>query len=124
MLEHKKILKLDDFFTDLNQRREKCVYVYRINGWNEDVKVFIRKYYDMARHNGVVLEGGIPNPTSQNFSYYQEMMGSSFQMQQDFMQANLHRWLPRMNPQQCQTVAVPFTAPLIICAKMVNRKVF
>ena len=46
MLEHKKIQNLSDYFVELNSRREKGVYFYRINGYSEEVGEFIKKYYD------------------------------------------------------------------------------
>ena len=49
MLEHKKIQNLSDYFVELNSRREKGVYFYRINGYSEEVGEFINKYYDTAR---------------------------------------------------------------------------
>ena len=68
MLEHKKIQNLSDYFVELNSRREKGVYFYRINGYSEEVGEFIKKYYDTARRTGVVIEGKIPNPDKGNLS--------------------------------------------------------
>ena len=70
MLEHKKIQNLSDYFVELNSRREKGVYFYRINGYSEEVGEFIKKYYDTARRTGVVIEGKIPNPDEGNLAYY------------------------------------------------------
>mgnify|MGYP006882874348 CR=1 FL=1 len=72
MLEHKKIQNLSDYFVELNSRREKGVYFYRINGYSEEVGEFIKKYYDTARRTGVVIEGKIPNPDEGNLAYYNE----------------------------------------------------
>lgn len=105
MLEHKKISQLDDFFQPLNSRRGKGVYFYRINGCNPEILQFIRKYYDAARNGGVVIEGGIVNPTSQNLSYYQEQMGNTFRLDLPFLQMSLKKWLPRMNAMQNQAVS-------------------
>ena len=105
MIEHKKINQLDDFFCPLNQRREKGVYFYRINSCNPQIRNFIRRYYDKARQHGVVLEGGIANPTNQNLAYYQEQMGAEFRMNRDFIETSLKKWLPRMNSEQAQAVA-------------------
>ena len=70
MLEHKKIQNLSDYFVEMNSRREKGVYFYRINGYSEEVGEFIKKYYDTARRTGVVIEGKIPNPDEGNLAYY------------------------------------------------------
>ena len=105
MFEHRKIQKLDDYFTDLNARREQGVYFYRINGYNDAIKQFIQNYYEAARLSGVVIEGKIPNPDEKNLSYYAEIMGMDFQMSVGFIGASLQKWLPRLNDYQRKTVA-------------------
>lgn len=105
MFEHKKIQGLEDFFIELNQRREKGVYFYRINGYNGQVQEFVQKYYQAARMSGAVIEGKIPNPDEKNLAYYNEIMGMAFQMNLGFLTASLKKWLPRMNGYQRDTVA-------------------
>lgn len=106
MFEHRVLQKLDDYFTDLNRRLEKCVYFYRIYSYNEEIKNFIIKYYEEARKSGVVIEGKIPNPDEKNLEYYNEMMGNSFQMSPGFIASSLKKWLPRMNDYQRETVSL------------------
>ena len=91
----KKFKNLSDYFVELNSRREKGVYFYRINGYSEEVGEFIKKYYDTARRTGVVIEGKIPNPDEGNLAYYNEIMGMDFQMSMDFIHVSLRKWLPR-----------------------------
>lgn len=105
MLEHKKIRNLNDYFVDLNSRQSKGVYFYRINGYSEEIRDFIKKYYDAARRTGVVIEGKIPNPDGKNLAYYNEIMGMDFQMNPGFITTSLRKWLPRMNEFQRQNVA-------------------
>ncbi len=38
MFEHRKIQGLNDFFMELDSRKEKGVYFYRINGFNEEIR--------------------------------------------------------------------------------------
>ena len=106
MFEHKKISRLNDFFTELAGRQEKGVFFYRINGFNDEISQFIQKYYEAARASGVIIEGKIPNPTESNLAYYQEIMGMNFQMSLGFITASLKKWLPRMNDFQRSNVAV------------------
>ena len=80
MLEHKKIQNLSDYFVALNNRQNKGVYFYRINGYSEEIGEFVKKYYDVARRSGVVIEGKIPNPDEKNLAYYDEIMGMDFRM--------------------------------------------
>mgnify|MGYP001096557064 CR=1 FL=1 len=62
MLKRTKIRKLSDYFAELNGRQDKGIYFYRVNGHSQEIEEFIRKYYDLARKSGVVIEGKIPNP--------------------------------------------------------------
>ncbi len=105
MLEHKKIHTLNDYFVELNARQDKGVYFYRINGYSDDIKEFLKKYYNAARQSGVVIEGKIPNPDEKNLAYYSEIMGMNFQMSAEFISNSLGKWLPRMNDLQRKNVA-------------------
>ena len=105
MLEHKKIRNLSDYFVEWNCRQNKGVYFYRINGYSEEIKEFIKEYYDVARRRGVILEGKIPNPDEKNLAYYSEIMGMDFHMNLEFINTSLKKWLPRMNESQRQSVA-------------------
>lgn len=105
MFEHVKLQKLDDFFIELKDRSSQGIFFYRINGYNDRIYEFIRKYYEAARTAGVIIEGKIPNPDEQNLSYYNEIMGTDFQLSMGFLTSSLRKWLPRMNEYQRNTVA-------------------
>ena len=105
MSEHYKVHSLNDFFVEMNNRQNKGVYFYRINGYSKDIHNFLIKYYEEARKTGVVIEGKIPNPDENNLSYYNEVMGLDFQLSQDFIFSSLTKWLPRMNNQQRHAVS-------------------
>lgn len=100
MFSHKKIQDLEDYFVELQDRPEKGVYFYRINGYSDKIASFIKKYYEAARKSGVVIEGKIQNPDYKNLAYYQEIMGTDFQLNLDFISKSLNKWLPRMNEYQ------------------------
>lgn len=105
MFEHQSITKIDDFFVNLSNRQPRGVYFYRINGYNEEVAEFIRRYYETARRRGVIIEGKIPNPDEKNLAYYNEIMGSAFQSNRNFISQSLKKWLPRMDDSQRTNVA-------------------
>lgn len=105
MLEHIKMQSPEDYFKELDNRQNKGVYFYRINGFSKEIDQFIRTYYDVARKTGVIIEGKIPNPDENNLSYYSEMMGMEFQLSVGFIETSLKKWLPRMNDFQCKNVA-------------------
>ena len=105
MFEHIKLQSLDDFFLGLDKRNSKGIFFYRINGYNSHICDFVKKYYDVARVSGVVIENKIPNPDEKNLAYYNEIMGMDFQMSMGFLTSGLKKWLPRMNDYQRNTVA-------------------
>ena len=106
MFEHKIIQDLDEYFLKQSGRKETGVYFYRINGYSERICGFVRKYFDAARVCGVVIEGKIPNPDERQLAYYSEIMGETFQMSVGFIRQSLAKWLPRMNGNQQENVAV------------------
>lgn len=106
MFELKRINSLDDYFIDWQARSEKGTFFYRFTGYNEAIGEFILKYFEVARVSGIIIEGRIQNPDEKNLSYYNEMMGSDFQMHMGFITAGLKKWLPRMNDYQRENVAI------------------
>ena len=87
--------KLEDYFIPIEKRRGE-VYFYRIGEYSLNVATFLRKYFDEARKNGVLIIDKIGNPTEQNLSYYNEMLGLNFLFDINFILNNLKKWLPRM----------------------------
>ena len=100
-----KLESLDDYYVDLSKRKSRGVFFYRINGYNRQIHEFICHYYEAARQCGVIIEGRLQNPTNDNFSYYAEIMGTQFELNQEFICVSLKKWLPRMNPFQRNIVA-------------------
>ncbi len=104
MLKRVNLEKLDDYFIDLSKRRSKGVYFYRINGYNRQIHDFIQHYYEAARLSGVIIEGKLQNPDNNNLAYYNEIMGTRFQLDLGFISSSLKKWLPRMNESQRENV--------------------
>lgn len=69
----------------------------RITGYSREVCEFLKSYYLEASRSGVVIEGELQNPTPQQLSYYNENMGSRFEMSVGFIVESLRKWLPRIN---------------------------
>lgn len=114
---HITIHKLDDFFKTLNERERAGVYFYRINGYSQEIDRLIRRYYEAARKCGVIIEGKLRNPDEKNLAYYQEIMGTSFQLSTGFIGAGLKKWLPRMNDHQRENVALSLYDALFLLQK-------
>ena len=105
MPELKKIAKVSDFFLSLSDREEKGVFFYRVSGYNAGIHAFIRKYYEACMISGVIVEGGIPNPDQKNLTYYNEIMGSAFEMNSNFIYKSINKWLPRLNLNQKKSIS-------------------
>lgn len=117
MFGHITIQKLNDFFKNLDERESAGVFFYRINGYTEEIAGFIRSYYEAARKCGVIIEGKLRNPDEKNLDYYQEIMGSAFQLSPAFIGAGLKKWLPRMNAHQRENVALSLYDALFLMQK-------
>lgn len=112
MFQHATINRLDDFFSPLSSRRNKSVFFYRIAGNSEEITSFIKRYYNEARRNGVIIDGRIPNPEPSNLEYFTEMMGADFLFDRNFLNAKLTKWLPRMSPSQREAVVTAMFSTL------------
>ena len=88
MYQYQSLKSLESYFKPM-MARPHGVYCCRLSGYNPEVKSFIQKFYDTARKNGVIIEGGIPNPDTRHIDFYTEMMGTEFQMKESFIQAKL-----------------------------------
>ena len=55
MLKRIKTENPNDYFIDLSKRKDRGVYFCRINGYNENIHEFIKKYYEAARLSGVII---------------------------------------------------------------------
>ena len=104
MFQRSKLNSLDEYFLPLNQRNGNKVFFYRFTANNKAVSDFLRKYFDFARKNGVVIDGRIPNADQSNLNYYYEMLGDEFSTDRQFIMQKLKKWLPRMNQVQLEAV--------------------
>lgn len=102
----------DGIGTLFEEGRKQPLFL-RLNGCSPEFEPTLMQIFDLARNNGVILDGNIPNPTAQNLDYYNETMGQDFRMEPDFISAALRKWLPRMNAAQQQLIAQALTDMLL-----------
>ena len=105
MLLHQKIKGLEDFFKRQSERKPKGVYFYRINSYDETILEFIRKYYDLAKREGAIIDKNIENPTADNIAYFNEIIGDKYVHGPGFMAEALKKWLPRIKDYQRASIA-------------------
>ena len=99
-----EINTLDDFFHRLSERKNNCVYFYRIADYNEKIDEFLAGYAEAARRRGVIVIGKIPNPDEKQLSYYEEIMGLGFKLDAGFLNSAMSKWLPRINNIQRENI--------------------
>ncbi len=105
MFERKTLQNLQAYFDPLSARGGPFVYCYRFSAYQEQMDAFLQRYEQQARQRGIVIEGRIPNPDEKNLAYYEEIMGTAFQMDPAFISAGLKKWLPRLGEAQRNNVA-------------------
>ena len=101
-------ISLDDYFIDKNSRREKTALFCRIAGYGQEVARFLKRYYQLAKREGVVILGKLPNPDENNLAYYEETMGQEFQMSPGFLGDRLKKWMPRLTLGQRQCISIVY----------------
>lgn len=112
MFQQSALQKLDSYFAPLGERPGRCVYFYRFAGTSPEVTAFVRRYYEAARRSGVIIDGRIPNPDTNQLAYLSEMMGMDFRLDKAFLNQRLAKWLPRMSAAQREAVAAAIFATL------------
>ncbi|MCR5718855.1 MAG: YceG family protein [Oscillospiraceae bacterium] len=105
MLNRVPLAHLEEYFSNLSDRKTKGVYFCRFAGCTPEVLEFMLRYHEAARLGGVIIEGRLQNPDDRNLAYFGEMMGMDFRHDKTFLTEKLHKWLPRMSPAQCENVA-------------------
>ena len=105
MLLHQKIKGLEDFFKRQSERKPKGVYFYRVNSYDETILEFIRKYYELAKREGAIIDKNIENPTADNIAYFNEIIGDKYVHGPGFMAEALKKWLPRIKDYQRASIA-------------------
>lgn len=105
MIARGKINDINDLFLPPDKRSGGCTYFYRATGCSEGFGAFIGRYLDEAQKYGVVLEGGIKNPTQGNIEYYNEILCGQYKKDARFISGELSKWMPRLEPEQSKVCA-------------------
>lgn len=97
-----ELKELDEYFFGKSKRTG--AFFCRLDGCDTSAEGFVRRYLQAARTNGLVLERGLQNPDEKKISYYNEIMGSSFDMSEMFITKAVRKWLPRLTLTQTNAV--------------------
>lgn len=97
---------LEDYFIPYSSRMEQGIYFYRINKWNPEVEKFFEKIAVEIGKSVNYIREKIPNPNENQLSYFDEMIGRDFSMEEAFFQQAIKKWLPRLNGMVQHNIAV------------------
>ncbi|MBR5344975.1 MAG: hypothetical protein IK127_04045 [Clostridia bacterium] len=100
------------FLTPLGSRPERYVYFLRVASWSRDLDAVLWKCHEAARHCGVILENGVPNPENSNLTYYREILGDHYALDTAGASADLAKWMPELPPQQREALAAGISSLL------------
>ena len=108
------IKTIDDLFVELQDRENKGVFFYSLNGYNDKVYKLIKRYYLSAVKNGVIIENSLKNPDNSNILFFKEQLGDDFIPEVDFIDSKLKKWLPRANENCRQGIAASIYNTLML----------
>lgn len=108
-----KLEKTNDYFVSYSQRKQKGVYFCRLNYYNNEIKEFLIRYFEQAKRKGILIQGKMTNPDERQLGYYEEIMGLSFQLEEEFFKKSLSRWMPTVRREIQQQLAQSMYALLV-----------
>ncbi|MGN0484210.1 MAG: YceG family protein [Lachnospiraceae bacterium] len=98
------INKKEDYFQTMSARPTTGVYVCRLQAYDPKTEEFLQRYLREAHKCGAVIPQRLANPDEKQLSYYNEIMGSAFEQNAEFLDRAMGKWLPRLNPLQRKKV--------------------
>lgn len=94
------LFKTEDYFINLSNRTNKGVYFCRINFFNSMIENFLLKYLEETKRNGIYIKEKIQNPNESQLAFFEEIIGFDFELDIQFFDNVLSKWLPRLNVYQ------------------------
>lgn len=108
---------IEDYFRSYTERTIRGVYFARLTVYNEEIEKQIQKYLEHILSKGVCIEGKIGNPEGVQLSYFEEIMGREYHLEQSFFVERLRKWLPRISPNTIEIIAKGFLEVLSAMAQ-------
>lgn len=103
-----QINTLEDYLIPGNKRPEKSVYYGRLSTYNETIKKGIEAFITETMRYGVCIEERIGNPEEKHLSYFEEIMGNSYQLDRGFFLQQINKWMPRIATEKKEILAQSF----------------
>lgn len=108
---------MEDYFRSYAERTPQGVYFARLTVYNQEIEKEIQKYIELTLKHGVCIEGKIGNPEGIQLSYYEEVMGREYSLDQAFFSEGLRKWLPRISPDITEIIAKGFLEAFSVMAQ-------
>lgn len=108
MFERTHLNNFEDYFTTYKERTGKSVYFGRLTQWSPEVEAMIERFAEETIQWGVCIQDKIGNPEEKHLSYYEEIMGMSYQLSEPFFAQELKQWLPRVSEDKRLIIAKSF----------------
>ena len=108
----------DALFLSRSRRPRQCVYFVRVFRDGTGVQDLIWKFYECVERKGVHLEERILNPDQRELAYMTDVLGTSFEPTESFVNQALVKWMPRMTP-KCRE---DFTAAMLNQFSLMRRE--
>lgn len=106
MFEKASLTVLNNYFETLTKRGNNIVYFYKINIYNENIKMFLVKYMKSITQNGVFIKDDILNPTQNDLAYYTSVLGNDdIVLEIFFINNHLKSWLKNQTDSQREIMA-------------------
>lgn len=108
MFQRCKLNKIEDYFLTRQERPGEGVYFGRLDAYAPQLQKPLEQFVSATMQLGVCIEGKIGNPEEKQLNYYEEIMGRSYQLKQEFFKEELKRWLPRVAEDKQKILAESF----------------
>ncbi len=108
MFERTHLNSFEDYFTTYKERTKHNVYFARITMWSPKAEQMIERFAKETIQWGVCIQDRIGNPEEKHLSYYEEIMGMSYQLSVPFFTEELKRWIPRVSEEKRIIIAESF----------------
>jgi len=85
LIERVKITRLNDYFLKLSERNPQGVFFCRIDQYSVELKEFLIKFIGSIKNDGIWLDQKMKNPDENQLMYYDNIIGSEFNMELEFI---------------------------------------
>lgn len=104
MFNREKLNDLNAYFKSCPNRGGTAFYFCRLDSYNHQAEEFLTHYMSEVKKQGIYLKGKLPNPDERQLAFLEEIIGSSFLPDGNFILQTLKKWLPRLNSAQLEAL--------------------